>query len=116
MGSRNIDRIPIGARRRNAESVGAMLAGGWEVEAWCGVCGIKLRVELAGIVAAKGASYSLWDRRARCRRVGCQGRVRFHGRPPGAPGFSPLVSRKPDPDGLEASPDWLARNRGEPFL
>lgn len=91
MGQRNPDRIPIAARRRRFETVGAMYAGRWLVNSRCLACGLQMRVDLRVIIALRGPDVSLWNRRARCRRIGCAGAVQFEARPPDMDGFRPLT-------------------------
>lgn len=47
------------------------------VEARCGSCGVRLRVDLDGLLRARGPDYSLWNKAPRCRVLGCAGRVTF---------------------------------------
>lgn len=83
MGARNPDRIPIAARRRQCETLEQMRLAGWDILAACGKCGLIMRVDLAILIRLRGRDLSLWNRRARCRRVGCLGFVEFQGRAPG---------------------------------
>lgn len=82
MGRRNFDRWPPEAWRRSAEGVGRMRAAGWTVLAYCPSCQLTITVDLALIERLKGPAFSLWNRRAACRRLGCAGRVEFQGKPP----------------------------------
>ena len=67
------------------KSIGSMLEvtdeRGHNVEAWCDrcrECTILKRPELERIAAAKGMTYSLFNRRTRCRMTeGCTGWVTF---------------------------------------
>lgn len=83
MGARNPDRIPISARRRQCETIDHMRLAGWDVLAACGKCGLIMRVDLVILIRLRGPALSLWNRKARCRRLGCLGFVEFQGRPPG---------------------------------
>lgn len=112
MGARNLDRIPLHQRRHHAESVAQMAEQHWQVQAWCSDCRVKLKVDLRLVARVRGPGFSLWDKRGRCRAVGCTGAVDFYAQAPGRPGFSPLVSPRQDPaDGREVIPAWIA-NRG----
>jgi len=82
MGSRNPDRIPIAMRRRRCESVGDMIRLGWDVHSKCEACGLLFRVNLKLIARVKGADFSLWNRKERCKRLGCVGFVNFQGKAP----------------------------------
>ena len=70
-------------------TVGAMVAAGVRVRAWCRTCGLVLEVSPAMLAAYHGADFSLVNRLAKCRKVGCDGEVFFlakgHGR------FVPLL-------------------------
>lgn len=107
MGSRNPDRIPISQRRREGETVAAMLAHGWEVVSACQTCGIELRTDLALIVRVSGGGTSLWNRKARCRRLNCAGWVVFKAKAPGMFWFEELAADDRAPD----LPAWR-RGRG----
>lgn len=82
MGSRNSDRIPIQMRRRKCETVADMAAQGWDVLSKCQACGLVMRVNLKMIAKVSGPATSLWNRKQRCRRVGCTGFIEFQGRAP----------------------------------
>ncbi len=90
MGHRNPDRVPLRMRRGRAESVDAMRRQNWEVISHCGRCGLMMPVDLALVAKVKGAAYSLWNRKARCRRLGCTGFVTFQAKAPGMIGFEDL--------------------------
>jgi len=47
------------------------------VEARCGRCQVRMRVDIDALVRARGPDYSLWNKTPRCRVVGCPGRVTF---------------------------------------
>jgi hypothetical protein len=83
MGVKHPDRIPIAEWRFGAETVAAMQAKEWDVISHCLKCGLTMPVDLDLIAWRSGAKTSLWNRRAPCRRIGCQGMVEFQGRPPG---------------------------------
>lgn len=94
MGSRNLDRITIGERRRGAETISDMWKGRWKVRAYCESCTTELRVDLEAMVRLLGPGFVLWNRTTRCRAIltvgECSGRVFFKGMPPGASGFEYL--------------------------
>jgi hypothetical protein len=83
LGGPNPDRIPLMHRRGGCETVGQMARQGWDVISRCQDCGLMLRVNLAVIAKVKGPGFSLWNRKARCRRIGCQGWTSFQARAPG---------------------------------
>jgi len=60
-----------------------MLAARWDVISNCEKCGLMMRVDLAMIARVSGPATSLWNRKARCRRIGCLGFVVFQARAPG---------------------------------
>ena len=60
-----------------------MLEEGWAVMAKCSACGVLLNVDLTLIRRLKGPRFSLWDKTAPCKRVGCGGVAHFVGNPPG---------------------------------
>jgi hypothetical protein len=77
LGSRNPDRIRITMRRRKCETVAQMHAAGWDVISKCQACGLIMRVNLKLNAKVSGPSTSLWNRKERCRRLGCTGFVEF---------------------------------------
>ena len=77
MGFRNYDRWSAEEWRRTAETVGQMRKAGWEVLSYCRACHLTMRVDLDVIVALRGPDTVLWNRQARCRRIGCGGVVDF---------------------------------------
>lgn len=83
MGARHIDRIPPVLWREKAETAGEMLALGWEVVSECQLCQLKMATDLSLIVRVAGTHVSMWNRRDPCRRLYCQGKVRFMAKPPG---------------------------------
>ena len=83
MGHRNADRVPMRIRRERCETVEAMLREQWDVISKCEKCGLIMRVNLALLVRVGGPTVSLWNRKERCRRLGCTGWVEFQARAPG---------------------------------
>ena len=69
MGHRNPDRVPLHVRRNRGETVGKMIAEKWDVISICRTCQLIMQVDLRMIVLAKGPNVSLWNRKARCRRL-----------------------------------------------
>ena len=55
-----------------------------------------MRVNLAVLIRVSGPDLSLWNRKARCRRVGCLGHVEFQGKAPGTSFHSALNAPWPD--------------------
>lgn len=83
MGVKHPDRIAIHEWRFGAETVAQMLAKKWDVISHCPKCGLIMSTNLPLLIKLKGPDLSLWNLRAPCRRLGCQGKVEFQGRPPG---------------------------------
>jgi hypothetical protein len=77
------------------------------VEARCDACGVRLRVDLDGLLRSRGPAYSLWNRTPRCKVIGCPGRVTFWARDSTGAGPQKLVGERrivpPDP------PRWNQR-------
>ena len=90
MGHRNPDRVPIAYHRPSCETVEKMARERWDVISVCGKCGLIMQVDLAVIVRVKGPGVSLWNRKARCRRLGCTGWVEFQAKAPGMAFHEPL--------------------------
>lgn len=103
MGARNPDRIPLAWRRDRCESVGQMLEQGWDVLSKCPVCGLIMQTDLAVIAKVNGPAVSLWNRKARCRRLLCPGFVEFHAKAPGMDGHQPL---RADDRAAVREPHW----------
>jgi hypothetical protein len=108
MGSRNPDRISIQARRRQGETVADMMAAGWDVISECRTCGLMMQTDLDLIAWRSGAKTSLWNRKARCRRLHCNGFVVFKAKAPGMAWHEELSAddRVPDP-----VPAWIRARR-----
>jgi hypothetical protein len=83
MGHRNADRVSIIERRSKGETVTGMLAERWDVITKCLRCGLIMQADLAMIARVSGPETSLWNRRPRCRKLGCGGRVQFQAKAPG---------------------------------
>ena len=79
MGHKNADRVPLSYRRVHCETVADMVREGWDVLSQCGHCGLVMLV----IARVSGAETSLWNRKGRCRRLGCIGLVDFLAKAPG---------------------------------
>ena len=94
MGKRNIDRISVRQWRelKHIETVADMLREGWDVVSRCGTCGLEMQAQLEIIALVSGPDTSLWNRKARCRRLLCQGNVRFYARPPGGQAHDELAA------------------------
>ena len=70
-------------RRFKCETVDQMLQQGWDVQSKCTTCGLLMRVNLRLVVRIKGPCFSLWNRKTRCRRIGCLGFTEFQAKAPG---------------------------------
>lgn len=97
MGSRNPERVPLSYRRRRCETIQQMVAQRWEVISNCRKCGLVMMVDLPTIARVRGAEFSLWNRKSRCRRVGCGGVVDFKAKAPGMNWHEPLEAAWPEP-------------------
>jgi hypothetical protein len=73
----------MAVRRQRCETVEKMRRDRWDVISSCGKCGLIMRVDLSLVIQVSGPNVSLWNRKARCRRLGCSGWVEFQGRAPG---------------------------------
>ncbi len=73
MGHRNPDRVPLAYRRQRCETVERMRRDGWDVISRCEKCALIMRVDLGLVIRVSGPSVSLWNRKARCRRLGLHG-------------------------------------------
>ncbi|WP_332047962.1 hypothetical protein [Phenylobacterium sp.] len=83
-------------RRRKCETVTEMEARGWDVLAKCQACGLTTRVNLRHVARIRGPAFSLWNRRARCKRVACPGAAQFLGRAPDMSWHEPLDAPWPE--------------------
>lgn len=83
MGRRNVDRVPISFYRATVATVADMQRERWDVISKCATCGLMMAVDLDLVAWRSGAKTVLWNRKARCRRIGCQGFVEFQARQPG---------------------------------
>ena len=85
MGRRNVDRVPISFYRASVATVADMQRERWDVISKCTMCGPMMPVDLdLDLVAWRsGAKTILWNRKARCRRIGCGGFVEFQAKQPG---------------------------------
>jgi len=100
MGSRNADRIPLSDRYLLGRNVVDMYERRWEVISHCLACGLNMAVDLRLVARVSGPATSLWNRTARCRRIGCAGRVEFQAKAPGMTGYEPLRTHdQPDRPG-----------------
>lgn len=82
MARRNPARIPLSARRHFCQTVDDMRRHGWDVISRCATCGLVMRVDLAALATLRGPTFSLWNRKPRCRRLGCTGHASFQARAP----------------------------------
>lgn len=77
MGGRNPDRIPIHEFRPAYETVERMAKAGWKLRTRCEQCRLELNLSWRVVILTLGPNYSLWNRKARCRKVMCSGKVVF---------------------------------------
>lgn len=92
MGHKNADRVPLAFRRTRCPTIGDMQRERWDVISSCQTCGLVMRVDLSAMIRLRGPSVSLWNRKARCRRVGCGGYVEFQAKAPGMSIHEPLAA------------------------
>jgi hypothetical protein len=83
MGRRNIDRVPISFYRSSVATVADMQRERWDIISKCSACGLMMAVDLGVLTRLTGPQTILWNRKQRCRRIGCQGYVEFQARQPG---------------------------------
>ncbi len=69
-----------------AGDVAGLQSQGWPVVARCMTCSLEMNVRLDVLRQARGPSFVLWGKSARCRRRHCQGRMYFWTYPPRANG------------------------------
>jgi hypothetical protein len=107
MGHRNPDRVPLAYRRARCETVEQMRAERWDVISKCARCELIMQVDLGLIIKVSGPRVSLWNRKARCRRLGCNGFVEFQAKAPGMGWHEEL--RADDREPLQAPPAWIGK-------
>lgn len=90
MGHRNADRVSIQQRFARGRTVADMQQQRWEVIARCPRCQLDMSVRLDWIIRLSGPGVSLWNRKARCRRLMCHGWAEFYAKAPGMTGFELL--------------------------
>ena len=95
MSTRKPERWPPEQWRGIANTVGKMRAAGWSVRSYCRTCHLLMEVDLDTIILRRGADTVLWNRQAKCRRIGCSGVVEFQGRPPPLVGYMRLIAEWP---------------------
>jgi hypothetical protein len=110
VGAPNPDRVSIRARFAQGRTVDDMARSGWEVISRCEQCGLMMLVDLKLIAWVRGPNVSLWNRKARCRRLLCNGVVTFHAKVPGMSGHEPLTI---DPRVRDDRPGWIERRLAE---
>lgn len=91
MGARNADRIPNSAFHGQASTVALLRANRWEVISHCYTCQLMMVVDLALVEMVSGPDVSLWNRKARCKRIGCPGHVQFEAKRPGRTIYEPMT-------------------------
>lgn len=65
-----------------APDIGAMQQRHWSLTARCHVCSLEMAADIQKIIHSRGLHFSPWGRSARCRRLGCPGRMRFRAHDP----------------------------------
>lgn len=91
MGARHVDNIPIAAAWPQTDRVVVMLELDWKVMSTCRRCGLQLHVDLRTVIKTNGPDFSLWNAKAKCRKVGCSGYADYAGMPPRGTLYRPLI-------------------------
>ena len=108
MGGQNPDYLGSLITTERAWTVVQLWSLRAQVEARCDRCAVRLRVDLDGLIRARGPDYSLWNKTPRCRVIGCDGRVGFWARDrPGASAIR-LAGERRTPEA--ETPRWLQRS------
>ncbi len=102
MGAKNLDRIPAAAWRQRIETVADFQRDHIEVITDCPKCGLQMVVDLALVARVSGPTTSLWNRKPRCRKLGCGGRATLKAKLPGKGYYEALEA--PWPSGRPPAP------------
>ncbi len=113
MGRTNFEHWTPATWRESAETVDHMLTFGWDVVAYCPACKLAMRVNLGHLKILCGDGFSLWNRKALCRRLRCTGVVRFYGKPPQDADYIRLIAERPGHGGVPPKASEL--KEGEPI-
>ena len=65
-----------------AGTIGRMQDLCWSLTMHCGLCDLAMVADAKAIIRARGKNYSPWGKSARCRRLGCGGRMRMKAHDP----------------------------------
>jgi hypothetical protein len=110
MGGQNPDYLGSAISAERAWTLAQLWTLQAMVEARCDTCRVRLRVDLDGLLRARGPDYSLWNKTPRCRVVGCRGGGGFGARDrPGGPETPLRGERRIAPAPL---PRWLGQQGG----
>ena len=105
MGAKNLDRIPAAAWRQRIETVADFARAHIEVITDCPKCGLQMVVDLALVARVSGPETSLWNRKPRCRKLGCGARASLKAKLPGKGYYEALEAPWPsDKPALPTSP------------
>lgn len=91
MGRKNPDRVSIQDMYRSGKTVVHMIQQRWEVISIFQECRLQMLVRLDWIARISGPDTSLWNRRAKCRRLLCKGVTTFHAKAPGMTVYGDLT-------------------------
>ncbi len=80
MGGRNPDYVGATINADASWTLAQLWGQRARVEARCGACGVRLKVDLDGLLRARGPDGSLWNKTPRCKVIGCAGRAAFWAR------------------------------------
>ena len=98
MGAKNLDRIPVDAWRVRYPTVAELARDNVDVISSCQKCGLNMPVDLDLVAWRSGSATSLWNRKARCRRIGCIGFVVFQAKFRGTHVYQTLAADDREPD------------------
>ena len=93
MGTKNLDRISIYEWRIKCETVADLIRDNIDVIARCERCDLKTVVDLRVIALVSGPRASLWNRKAPCKKLGCDGFVNFEAKFWGFNVYQPMTAR-----------------------
>lgn len=66
-----------------APTIGDMANKEWNLTAQCWTCRLEMAVDAQRVIRATGPKWSPWGKSARCRRLGCTGRMKLKAYAPG---------------------------------
>jgi hypothetical protein len=97
MGAKNPDRIPVDAWRVKYPTVAELARDHVEVISSCRKCGLIMPVDLDLVARISGPATNFWNRKARCKRIGCSGFVEFQAKFRGTYTYQTLAADDREP-------------------